>query len=76
MKHVRMRTPTAEALTSGMVCFELEGRATAEVLDGLRKKRIIASSTPEKNAIPRLSPSLLNSHADVDSTLAAIAAMA
>jgi isopenicillin-N epimerase len=76
MKHVRVRTPTADALTSGMVCFEVDGRPTAEVLAGLLKKRIIASSTPEMKGIPRLSPGLLNSHADVETTLAALASMA
>jgi selenocysteine lyase/cysteine desulfurase len=76
MKHVRMRTPTADALTSGIVCFEVDGRSTEQVLDELRAKRIVASGTPENSPVPRLSPGLLNNHAEVETTLAAISAMA
>jgi selenocysteine lyase/cysteine desulfurase len=43
-----------------------------QVVGSLRKKMIIASVTPYKTLYARLSPGLLNSPAEVETTLAAL----
>jgi isopenicillin-N epimerase len=69
MRRIRLHTPLAAALSSGMVCFEVEGLEPAEVVERLRDRRIIASTTPYTPTYARLAPGLLNVAEDVESAL-------
>jgi isopenicillin-N epimerase len=72
MPHVRLYTPTAERLSAGITCFDVRGLSPVEVVGRLRAKRIIATSAPYVPSYARVSPSLLNTPAEVDRALTAI----
>ncbi len=76
MKHVKVHTPPSAALSSGMVCFDVDGLRPQEVVDRLFAKRIIASTTPYDVSYARIAPGLLNTPAEVDAALAAVRALA
>lgn len=72
----RLVTPTAPELSAGIVCYELDGRAPADAVAELRDRhRIVASVTPYAVPYLRLGPSIVNSPADVDDALEAVAAL-
>ena len=70
MPHVELVTPTESDLSSGVVVFRIPGHTTAAVVEYLRERGIVASSTPESPRLPRLSPGLLNDHREIAQTLA------
>ncbi|MDP9469339.1 MAG: aminotransferase class V-fold PLP-dependent enzyme, partial [Chloroflexota bacterium] len=70
--HVRLRTPMADELSAGIVCFEVDGLSPEEVVARLREGRIVASVTPYATRYARLAPSLLTSPEEVDETLRAV----
>ncbi len=72
MKHVRLHTPRNPRLSSGIVCFEVEAMTPAAAVARLLEQRIVASTSPYAKPYIRLAPSLVNSPADVDTTLAAV----
>jgi isopenicillin-N epimerase len=76
MNHVRLHTPMEEAVSAGLVCFEVAGLSPQRVVDRLRASGMIATVTPYANAYARLAPGLLNSPEDVDQVLAAVGALA
>lgn len=76
MKHVTLHTPMADDLSSGIVCFEVEGMIPEQVVQSLRQKKILASVTPYATKYARLAPSLLTSPEEVEKTLAAVRQLA
>lgn len=69
MKHVRLYTPRGNKLSSGLICFDVEGMKAEEVVKRLLEKRIVASTSPYKNSYGRLAPSLLNTPEEIETTL-------
>jgi isopenicillin-N epimerase len=76
MRHVTLYTPVSEALSSGIVCFDVQGHSPAQVVARLRERRIIASTTPYSPSYARFTPGLLNTPEEVDAALAAVRALA
>ena len=76
MKHVTLHTPLDEAISSGIVCFEVAGLTPDKVVKRLHEGGIVASTTPYRPSYARLTPALVNSPAEIDKALAAIAALA
>ena len=72
MSHVRLYTPRSEALSAGLVCFDVDRLSPGAVVEALRRRRIIASVTPYATSYARLAPGLVNSPAEVDRVVAAI----
>ena len=74
MAHVRLHTPLSGDVAAGIICFEVEGVASREVVERLKQRKIIASVTPRSYGVnyARLSPSLLTSPADVEAALRAV----
>jgi selenocysteine lyase/cysteine desulfurase len=72
MPNVKLYTPMEDELSAGIVCFDVQGMQAQQVVDRLRTQKIIASVTPYKTLYARLSPGLLNSPAEVETTLAAV----
>ena len=72
MHNVKLYTPLEDDLSAGIVCFDVQGMQAQQVVDRLRTKKIVASVTPYKTLYARLSPGLLNSPAEVETTLAAV----
>ncbi|UTA47067.1 cysteine desulfurase [Simiduia sp. 21SJ11W-1] len=76
MRHVKLHTPIAPELSSGLVCFDVAGMEPDAVVGKLHKQGIIMSSTPYRVSHARFAPSLLNSEQDIAQALKAIAALA
>jgi selenocysteine lyase/cysteine desulfurase len=72
MSGVLLHTPISRNLSSGIVCFEVDGHAPYQVVHDLRQRGIVASVTPYATHYVRLAPSLLTTSADVDKTLQAV----
>jgi selenocysteine lyase/cysteine desulfurase len=76
MDHVTVRTPMSDALSSGIVCFDVDGRDPGSVVNALRADHnIIASVTPYAVRHIRMGTSIVNSEEDVDAALAAIGSL-
>jgi selenocysteine lyase/cysteine desulfurase len=74
LKRVRLVTPQSAALSAGLVCFEVDGQEPFAVVDRLyARHRIVASVTPYANRYVRLGPSILNTPAEVDRVIRAVA---
>jgi len=54
------------------VCFDVDGMKPAEVVAALAKKNIVATRTPYRVRYARLTPGLLNSEAEIETTLRAV----
>lgn len=76
MKHVKLYTPRGNKLSSGLICFEVEGMKSADVVKRLHEKKIIASTAPYREGYVRLAPSLMNTPEEIETTLKEIKAMA
>ncbi len=71
---VTVHTPLSSDLSAGIICFEVDGISPEAVALGLQKRKVIASVTPRGYEMhtARLSPSLLTSPADVETSLRAL----
>ena len=76
MQHVHLHTPRDPGLSAGIICFEVDGMAPAEVVERFHEHRIVASTSPYKVSYPRLAPSLLNDEEDVEHAMAVLRSMA
>lgn len=76
MSHVKLYTPRGNKLSSGLICFDVEGMKSGEVVKKLLARRIIASTAPYKDSYARLAPSLLNTPDEVETALGQIKALA
>ena len=72
---VTLRTPSARALSAGLVCFDVEGHEPADVVSRLAARGIVASVTPYARRHVRLGPGIVNTPADVDAAVRAVAAL-
>ncbi len=74
---VTVKTPMDESLSAGLVAVDLASHQAREAVDLLREQhKIVASVTPYATEYLRFGPSVANSEADVDATIAAVAAIA
>jgi isopenicillin-N epimerase len=73
---VKLYTPRGNNLSAGLVCFDVEGMKSEEVVKRLLEKRIVASTAPYKVSCARLAPSLLNTPEEIEMTLRQIRALA
>jgi selenocysteine lyase/cysteine desulfurase len=72
---VRLVTPGADAVSAGLVCFEVAGLPPGAVVSRLREKRIVATETPYSPSYARVGPGILNTPGEVRRALAAIRAL-
>lgn len=75
IKGVQLYTPMSEALSSGIVCFDVGRVPPQTVVDKLFDRGVVASRTPYKASYARLCPSLLTLEGDVEATLKAVATL-
>jgi selenocysteine lyase/cysteine desulfurase len=76
MSHVKLYTPMSTELSSGLVCFDVDGLSPEQVVEHMHSKGIIMSSTPYRESYARFAPSLINNEAEIDKALAEIRALA
>jgi selenocysteine lyase/cysteine desulfurase len=69
---VTLHTPVSAELSAGLVAFEIDGVAPAEVVGRLLEKGIVASTSPYAITYARLAPSLVNTSDQVDAAVAAV----
>ncbi len=62
----------SEELSGALVCFDVDAMKPEEVVAALGKKNIVASVTPYRVTYARLSPGLLNSEEEIETTLRAV----
>jgi selenocysteine lyase/cysteine desulfurase len=75
VRGVRLRTPAGAGLSAGLVCFEVDGIDPDEVVRRLAARRIVASVTPYARRYVRFGPGIVNSRADVDAAVRAVATL-
>jgi isopenicillin-N epimerase len=73
---VTVHTPRDPETSAALVCFEVEGMRTQDVVARLRERRILASAAPYPVSYARLAGSLLNTAREVDAAVAAVGALA
>jgi isopenicillin-N epimerase len=73
--HVRVITPRSDAVSAGLVCFEVAGLPPGAVVSRLRDKRIVATETPYNPSYARVGPGIVNTPAEVRRAVAAIRAL-
>ena len=71
-RKVRLHTPMAPELSAGLVSFEVEGLAPADVVRQLAARRIVASTSPYAVTYARLAPSLVNTAEEVEHAVRAV----
>jgi isopenicillin-N epimerase len=76
MRHVTLYTPRGSTLSSGLICFDVNGMQPKAVVKRLLQDKIVASTTPYGTSYARLAPSLVNTPDEVDATLRTIRALA
>ena len=76
MKHVTLHTPLAPELAAGIVCFEVNGLKPAQVVERLKARRIVASTTPYAVTYARLAAGIMVSPDETEAALRAIRALA
>jgi isopenicillin-N epimerase len=73
---VKVKTPMADDLSSGITCFEIDGLPPKKIIEALLAKKIVAHESPYATSYARLTPGLLNSPEEVDQAVAAVRALA
>lgn len=76
MPHITLYTPVEESLSAGLICFDVAGMTPRTVVQRLRDKRIVATTTPYTPTYARLAAGLLNSPEEVEQVLREIRALA
>jgi selenocysteine lyase/cysteine desulfurase len=73
---VRLVTPVTGELSSGIVCFDVEGAEPGDVLGALAAAGVAGSITPYAETHVRLGPSIVTDPDQVDTAVAAVADVA
>jgi isopenicillin-N epimerase len=69
---VKIRTPLNHSLSAGIVAFEVKGFTTAQVVNRLKEKNIIATSSPYKESFVRFTPGIYNTPSEVEAGIEAV----
>ena len=72
LPHVTVYTPMSDTLSAGIVGFDVRGLKPADVVERLRRQRIIASESPYGRSMVRLSAGIMNSPEDIDVAVRAV----
>ena len=73
--HVTLKTPLADSISAGIVCFTVDGMSPSAVVTALRRKRVIATTTPYSPSYARLAPGMVNTPGEVNRVLDAVRAL-
>ena len=69
---MRLVTPMAEELSSGIVCFDVAGQSAGRTVQLLAGVGVVATVTPYATTHARLAPGIVNSEEEVDAAVAAV----
>lgn len=73
---VTLLTPIEPEVSAAIVCFEIAGRTTDEVVRSLHERRVVGSAAPYPVSYPRLAAGLVNTLAEVGAAVDAVAEIA
>jgi isopenicillin-N epimerase len=76
MPGVTLHTPRSEALSAGIVSFDIDGMRPATAVQRLRERKIVASVAPYATPHVRLTPSIRNSTGEIETAAREIHALA
>lgn len=76
MDHISLRTPLSTNLSSGIVCFDVDGMSPFAAVSRLREGGIISTVTPYSERLVRLAPSIRNTPEEIESVLGEIRKLA
>ncbi len=76
MKGITLHTPIAAPLAGGIVCFEVAGVTPDQVVERLKARRIVASTSPYAVEYARVAAGVMVSPEEVERTLREIRAIA
>jgi selenocysteine lyase/cysteine desulfurase len=73
MPHVKLYTPMADELSSGITSFEVRGFNTDEVIERLQEQKIISTKAPYQDfQYARFTPGIINTPEEVERALEAV----
>lgn len=72
MQHVLLYTPMEKELSSGIICFDIDGMSPNQVVNRLEQKNVIASDTPYNPTYSRLAPGIFNTPEDIENVIRAV----
>jgi len=75
IRGARLRTPPGAAVSAGLVVVELAGIDPSEAVDRLARRGIVASVTPYARRYLRFGPGIVNTPAEIDAAVRAVAAL-
>jgi isopenicillin-N epimerase len=75
MPNVTVHTPLSHKLSAGIVSFDVGGLSPGAVVSRLRERRIIASVAPYAVPHVRLTPSIQNTAAEIETVLQEVRAL-
>lgn len=72
MRGITLHTPMSDALSAGIVAFEIRGMKSKDAMQRLREQRIISTVAPYPTAYLRFTPGIINTPEEVERGLAAV----
>jgi isopenicillin-N epimerase len=76
MDHVTLRTPMADELSAGIVCFDIDGLDAPAAVERLRERGIVGTVTPYAVVHARLATAIYNTPEEIERALGAVRALA
>jgi selenocysteine lyase/cysteine desulfurase len=70
--NVSLVTPQSPELSSGIVSFDVDGISPQQAVSALRERGIVASAAPYARPHVRLTPSIRNTEAEIETVLSAV----
>ena len=72
MPHVTLHTPMEDALSAGIISFEVKGYSTEEVIKELLDRKVVATPSPYRTSWARFTPGIINTEEEVELALNAV----
>ena len=69
LPHVILHTPMDDALSAGIISFEIKGLSTQDAVKKLVEKKIVARASPYKTSWVRFTAGIINFEKDIDHAL-------
>lgn len=76
MKHVTLHTPRGHALSAGLVGFDVASLEPEKAVLRLLEKKVIASASPYRRQVVRLSAGIMTTAWEIETALAAVRGLA
>jgi isopenicillin-N epimerase len=75
VKKVTVHTPLDQSFSAGIITFEIDGYTTEQVVNQLKEKKVIATSSPYRESFVRFTPGIYNTPEEVERGIEAVRAL-